>query len=185
MRITRYRAKHHEIMVKDPIGEYVRLDDIHALASLVPQSLEGLREKLIEVLTSELSCSYACTRVWSAWDIGTMSVDDFYCLSESDRLNEIADEILATISGHAGESKVPQSVEEFIAENEYWGDTENKHNSCLVLEVDAVHELMAGKALVPVEALKEKPLPELMMASYHEAIGWNNCIAAIKAAKGE
>ena len=30
----------------------------------------------------------------------------------------------------------------------------------------------------------EKPLPDLMMASYHEAIGWNACRAAMLAAKG-
>ena len=29
----------------------------------------------------------------------------------------------------------------------------------------------------------EKPLPDLMMASYHEAIGWNACRAAMLAAK--
>ena len=28
----------------------------------------------------------------------------------------------------------------------------------------------------------EKPLPELMMASYHEAIGWNACRQALLAA---
>ena len=37
-------------------------------------------------------------------------------------------------------------------------------------------------ALVP----PEKPLPDLMLASYHEAIGWNACRKAmIAAAQGE
>ena len=39
-----------------------------------------------------------------------------------------------------------------------------------------------GMALVP----PEKPLPDLMLASYHEAIGWNACREAmIAAAQGE
>jgi hypothetical protein len=29
----------------------------------------------------------------------------------------------------------------------------------------------------------KKPLPDLMMASYHEAKGWNDCLAAIEAAQ--
>ena len=33
-------------------------------------------------------------------------------------------------------------------------------------------------AVIPAE----KPLPELMMASYHEAIGWNACRQALLAA---
>lgn len=39
MNITRYRAKHHEIMIQDPAGEYVGLEDIQALASLAMQYL--------------------------------------------------------------------------------------------------------------------------------------------------
>ena len=31
----------------------------------------------------------------------------------------------------------------------------------------------------------EKPLPDLMMASYHEAVGWNACRDAMIAAHGE
>lgn len=39
-----------------------------------------------------------------------------------------------------------------------------------------------GMALVP----PEKPLPDLMMASYHEAVGWNACRdAMLAAAQGE
>ena len=39
-----------------------------------------------------------------------------------------------------------------------------------------------GMVLVP----PEKPLPDLMLASYHEAIGWNACREAmIAAAQGE
>ena len=43
--------------------------------------------------------------------------------------------------------------------------------------------LFAGKVLVPVELLKEKPLPELMMATYHEAKGWNDCVKMLTASQ--
>ena len=42
--------------------------------------------------------------------------------------------------------------------------------------------ILEGMVLVP----PEKPLPDLMLASYHEAIGWNACREAmIAAAQGE
>jgi len=54
-----------------------------------------LRDKVIDALDSELSDSLDCTRVWSAWSVGTMSEDDF--VSVGDRTPEIADTILAAI----------------------------------------------------------------------------------------
>lgn len=39
--------------------------------------------------------TYDCTRVWSAWGVGTMSEDDFVSLvDQEDRLYEIADACL-------------------------------------------------------------------------------------------
>ena len=44
--------------------------------------------------------------------------------------------------------------------------------------------LAVADHLRPVPSVPdEKPLPDLMMASYHEAIGWNACRAAMLAAK--
>lgn len=41
---------------------------------------------------------YACTRVWEAWQVGTMTEDDFVPLDETERVDEIVqliqDEIL-------------------------------------------------------------------------------------------
>jgi len=53
------------------------------------------RERLIEQLEAEFGDSYDCTRVWSAWGVGTMGEDDF--VPVSDRVGEIADGILAAL----------------------------------------------------------------------------------------
>ena len=58
----------------------------------------ALREKLIDLIAEHLSGTYHCTRVWEAWNVGTMSQDDFEDVSESDTPAELADAILAEIS---------------------------------------------------------------------------------------
>ena len=48
-----------------------------------------------------------------------------------------------------------------------------------------INSAMEGADTHPAQNVPdEKPLPDLMMASYHEAIGWNACRAAMLAAKG-
>lgn len=49
----------------------------------------------------------------------------------------------------------------------------------IVLATDAVANYAAPQ---PAQVPEEKPLPELMMATYHEAIGWNDCRKAMLAA---
>ena len=58
----------------------------------------ALREKLIDLIAEHLSGTYHCTRVWEAWNVGTMSQDDFEDVGESDTPAELADAILAEIS---------------------------------------------------------------------------------------
>ena len=58
----------------------------------------ALREKLIDLIAEHLSGTYHCTRVWGAWNVGTMSQDDFEDVGESDTPAELADAILAEIS---------------------------------------------------------------------------------------
>lgn len=36
-----------------------------------------------------LKGDYACTRVWEAWEVGTMTQDDFIPLEETERVDEI------------------------------------------------------------------------------------------------
>lgn len=52
------------------------------------------REALTELIAGHLSGTYHCTRVWSAWNVGTMSQDDFEDVGESDTPTELADAIL-------------------------------------------------------------------------------------------
>lgn len=53
------------------------------------------KNKIIDILQNEIIDIYSCTRVWSAWSYGTMSLDDFVPVNEDEEvLNEIADQIL-------------------------------------------------------------------------------------------
>lgn len=59
------------------------------------------REALMDLIAERLSGTYHCTRVWSAWGVGTMSQDDFEDVGESDTPGELSDEILAAIASQA------------------------------------------------------------------------------------
>lgn len=75
---------------------------------------------------------------------------------------------------------VSQGLEEFISEHRtYNAQAADKG----VVPVDDLRTWMAGHARVPVELLKEKPLPDLMMAEYHEAKGWNECVRKLAASQ--
>lgn len=54
-------------------------------------------EALAELIAPLLAGTYHCTRVWEAWQVGTMSVDDFAPVEESDTPHEIAAAILAAL----------------------------------------------------------------------------------------
>ena len=60
------------------------------------------REKLIDLIRQHLTATYHCTRVWEAWNVGTMSQDDFADARESDMPYELADAILAELTGAQG-----------------------------------------------------------------------------------
>jgi hypothetical protein len=53
------------------------------------------RDALVDLIAKHLSGTYHCTRVWTAWGVGTMSQDDFADVGESDTPAEIADAIMA------------------------------------------------------------------------------------------
>jgi len=50
-------------------------------------------DTLTDKIASMLGGTYHCTRVWNAWNVGTMSQDDFCPVDESDTPREIAEEI--------------------------------------------------------------------------------------------
>lgn len=55
-----------------------------------------LRVAIQRALLTALGDTYDCTRVWSAWGVGTMDEHDF--VPVLDRLDELIDEIVAEIS---------------------------------------------------------------------------------------
>jgi len=61
------------------------------------QALEGEPvdvERITDTVSEHLGDIFACTRVWSAWQVGTMTQDDFTPADET----ELADEIAAAVA---------------------------------------------------------------------------------------
>lgn len=52
------------------------------------------REELVVAIANCLDGTYYCGRVWSAWQYGTMSEDDFVPVDETDILSELADTVI-------------------------------------------------------------------------------------------
>jgi hypothetical protein len=52
-------------------------------------------EQIAELVRTHLTSVYACTRVWSAWQVGTMTEDDFIPASEIEMADEIAEAVFA------------------------------------------------------------------------------------------
>lgn len=63
-----------------------------------PEPAPEIRTVLRDALASGLTMAYGCSRVWSAWGVGTMSQDDFYPASEcEDLLDELCDLAIAAL----------------------------------------------------------------------------------------
>lgn len=56
------------------------------------------KEVLVELICKHLGDAYFCTRVWSAWGVGTMGQDDFSPVADSDMPHDLADEIIAALN---------------------------------------------------------------------------------------
>ncbi|KVP75453.1 hypothetical protein WJ96_07025 [Burkholderia ubonensis] len=66
----------------------------------VPESTVNpeAREQVCSAVAEALGDAYDCTRVWSAWSVGTMSQDDFARVADDDgRVGEIADAAIAAL----------------------------------------------------------------------------------------
>ncbi len=57
---------------------------------------DAAREAIRSALEAELVEAYDCTRVWDAWNVGTMGEDDFTAVT--DRLDEIVGTVAAALS---------------------------------------------------------------------------------------
>lgn len=65
------------------------------------------RQALIDVIAQGLSGTWHCLRVWSAWNVGTMSQDDFSPVDESDTPAELADAVLAMLAAQPAGAQQP------------------------------------------------------------------------------
>ena len=85
-------------------------------AQAAPAAVAGPdRQALIDVIAQGLSDTWHCLRVWEAWNVGTMSQDDFEPVDESDTPAELADAILALLAAAPTTQAAPQQ-QELLAE---------------------------------------------------------------------
>ena len=69
------------------------------------------REALVDLIAEHLRGTYHCNRVWEAWNIGTMSQEDFEPVDESDTPGEIADAIIAKLDAdRAAQAQAPATL---------------------------------------------------------------------------
>ena len=66
-----------------------------------PAAMAIDRESLIDLIEDNLHAVYHCTRVWSAWGIGTMSEDDFHEARGTELAPDLADAIIAKLAAAA------------------------------------------------------------------------------------
>jgi len=73
----------------------VQLVRVSDLAEIVRRNqLIPAEERLTDLIASYVTGYYWCGRVWSAWQVGTMSADDFQPAEEGDLPSELAEAIL-------------------------------------------------------------------------------------------
>lgn len=68
------------------------------------------QEQIREVIGQHLTSMYACTRVWEAWSVGTMSEDDFVPAGET----EFADDLANTIAALLQSTALPDHSEQHL-----------------------------------------------------------------------
>lgn len=83
---------------------------------------EELRDKIREILTSNLGDSYFCTRVWSAWSHDTMTEDDFETVNESENIDDIVTELNQLINIPKHETVEHEHYSIFPAHNRGYGE---------------------------------------------------------------
>jgi hypothetical protein len=99
-------------MVGCYLGEPVDSEKCKAIAAIIERRLWALPkpveqaqperepsiptlEQIRAAIEDNLTCMYACTRVWEAWSVGTMSQDDFVHASETEFAEDTANAIRA------------------------------------------------------------------------------------------
>lgn len=102
-----------------PDGDDVRPEDAHGVVSCLRETLataehdadnlhiahETMRGRVMDAIAEAIGDAYDCTRVWSAWGIGTMGPDDFQSVTgDASRVAEIADAAIAAMIAHKVDS---------------------------------------------------------------------------------
>jgi hypothetical protein len=81
----------------------------------------GLRDALTKALTS----TYVCGRVWEAWNVGTMTENDFQPAAECDELLDELVHAVTTIPPAASQPAVPDAITDSGEDPKYragWND---------------------------------------------------------------
>lgn len=128
-------------------------------------------EALEDAIRSGLSCTYHCTRVWSAWSVGTMSEDDFEPVDESDTPREIAECVWAIFQAAiaARDALVAGLEADLVEERNRIADMRTEHGQ-------EVADLTARIATLEAEGAKS----ERRAIAYGDAVHTN--IVAMRAA---
>lgn len=89
-------------------GRYLHLESA-ANAGASPQAAVPAPSKatLAQVLRDGLAGALYCNRTWSAWQVGTMTEDDFSTVDESDTPEELADVVLALLAARPQAQPTP------------------------------------------------------------------------------
>lgn len=109
---------------------------------------QAQRDAVMDAIAEALGDAYDCTRVWSAWGVGTMSQDDF-CLVTDDagRLGELADAAIAamTPAPAAGDALAYGSPADVAQRIEQYLYRDGRKNSATQLLYEAMKALRGPK----------------------------------------
>lgn len=123
---------------------------------------EELRKKITELLGDD----YACTRVWEAWQVGTMTQEDFEPLNETTRV----DELIELFKQYGIQERIDE-VRMFREAMTFSHTTPSIHESNRIAELTALKGDGVAKfsSVAPSEGNSPDPIEQLYIES--SAIG--------------
>lgn len=137
-------------------GQILESHTAAPVAVAVPDSLRAI---LIDVIAQGLSGTWHCNRVWEAWNVGTMSQEDFSPADESDTPTELADAVLAAFAATPTAVAVPDALIRVAKQALACMDGLQQHLGHAVCQVEA-DALRAALAATPAAAPVVLPEPD-------------------------